>query len=222
VEKRTAAILGRVPLWVGALRELAESSGLDVVGSACDRAAGLRLLDERPDVFIVEIDGDDGSVDLELIRAARRAGESMRVVALSRADDRSIILTALAAGADLYALTSTDPRDLVVGILQMFDRSVFLAGDWLLPGNGHPRESQSAAPKLTARELEILHLLAEGYTNRALATRLSVTERTIKFHVSNILRKLEVSNRTEASSWAAVRGFLPLVVASDPVDVTAA
>ncbi len=62
---------------------------------------------------------------------------------------------------------------------------------------------------LTRRELEILRLVAEGRSNAQLAKMLWVTEQTVKFHLSNVFRKLQVSNRTEASRWAQLRGLLP-------------
>ena len=62
---------------------------------------------------------------------------------------------------------------------------------------------------LTKREVEILQLVAEGHSNSQLAKMLWVTEQTVKFHLSNIYRKLEVSNRTEASRWAQLHGLLP-------------
>ncbi len=63
-------------------------------------------------------------------------------------------------------------------------------------------------PELTRRELELLPLVAEGYSNAQLASMLWVTEQTVKFHLSNIYRKLDVSNRTEASRWAQLNGLL--------------
>ena len=65
------------------------------------------------------------------------------------------------------------------------------------------------AQQLTRRELEILRLVAEGHSNSQLAQLLWVTEQTVKFHLSNIYRKLDVSNRTEASRWAQLNGLLP-------------
>jgi DNA-binding CsgD family transcriptional regulator len=68
---------------------------------------------------------------------------------------------------------------------------------------------EEAAHELTRRELEILRLVAEGHSNSQMARMLWVTEQTVKFHLSNIYRKLEVANRTEASRWAQVHGLLP-------------
>ena len=65
-----------------------------------------------------------------------------------------------------------------------------------------------AAHDLTRRELEILQLVAEGHSNSQLARMLWVTEQTVKFHLSNIYRKLDVANRTEASRWAQLNGLL--------------
>jgi DNA-binding CsgD family transcriptional regulator len=71
------------------------------------------------------------------------------------------------------------------------------------------REERFEHPDLTRRELEILKLVAEGLSNAELARMLWVTEQTVKFHLSNIYRKLNVSNRTEASRWAQLHDLLP-------------
>jgi DNA-binding CsgD family transcriptional regulator len=70
------------------------------------------------------------------------------------------------------------------------------------------------SPELTRRELEILQLVAEGHSNSQLAKMLWVTEQTVKFHLSNIYRKLDVANRTEASRWAQLHGLLPAASAA--------
>ena len=69
--------------------------------------------------------------------------------------------------------------------------------------------AEQALPDLTRREIEILRLVAEGHSNSQLARMLWVTEQTVKFHLSNIYRKLNVANRTEASRWAQLNGLLP-------------
>ena len=71
------------------------------------------------------------------------------------------------------------------------------------------------AHDLTRRELEILCLVAEGHSNSQLAAMLWVTEQTVKFHLSNIYRKLDVANRTEASRWAQLNGLLPALGAQE-------
>ena len=90
---------------------------------------------------------------------------------------------------------------------QAFEHSIFLAGG-RFPRHEKPEPSGDWHP-LTRRELEILCLAAEGHSNAELAKMLWVTEQTVKFHLSNVYRKLRVTNRTEASRWAQVHGLLP-------------
>jgi len=81
-------------------------------------------------------------------------------------------------------------------------------------------QRDSSLATLTHRELEVLQLVAEGHTNGLMASMLWVTEQTIKFHLSNIYRKLKVSNRTEASRWAQLNGLLPLEPDTDDADAS--
>ena len=77
-------------------------------------------------------------------------------------------------------------------------------------------DANAAAAVLTKREREILQLVAEGHSNSQLARMLWVTEQTVKFHLSNIYRKLDVANRTEASRWAQIHGLLPAASGVEP------
>ena len=85
--------------------------------------------------------------------------------------------------------------------------SIFLAPSQVAPARA-PAPRVDDPPGLTQREFEILRLVAEGHSNAELARMLWVTEQTVKFHLSNIYRKLDVSNRTEASRWAQLNGLL--------------
>jgi DNA-binding CsgD family transcriptional regulator len=100
----------------------------------------------------------------------------------------------------------------MAGIRQAFEASIYLAHSATAPARPGPVASE-VAPELTRREMEILRLVAEGHSNSQLARMLWVTEQTVKFHLSNIYRKLDVANRTEASRWAQLRGLLPEVAA---------
>jgi len=198
-----------LPLWAAALKGLAERSDLDVVGSARDKEQALTLIaQERPDVFIAEIDCIKGMLDLDLVRAARRITPDLRVIVISSECDRNAVTASFANGVDLYVLNDADPDDLTSGMRQLFHQSIFIAANWATPPA--LQSVRSSAPALTKREFEILQLAAHGYTNGAMARMLTVTEQTIKFHLSNTYRKLNVSNRTEASRWAQVHGLLPL------------
>ena len=208
-DRRTAVILVKLPLWAAALRGLAERSDLDVVGGARDLEQAMALIaQKRPDVFIAEIDGVHDALDFEPVRAARQVAPDLRVIVISNVRDRNAVAAAFSSGVDLYVLHDADPEDLTSGLRQLFNQSVFVAANWAAPSA--LRSVRSCSPSLTRREYEILQLVAHGYTNGAMARMLVVTEQTIKFHLSNIYRKLTVSNRTEASRWAQLHGLLPL------------
>jgi DNA-binding NarL/FixJ family response regulator len=204
---RTAVILVKLPLWVTALRGLAESSDIRVVGSTGEPERALELISRlRPGVFINEIDGQQGELNLEVVRDARRIDPELRVIVLAKEREQVGIVDAFRAGVDVYVVSDADPDDVVAGMRQLFNQSLFIAADWAL---GAVHAINNNLPDLTRREVEILQLVAEGHTNGSLATMLSVTEQTIKFHLTNIYRKLEVHNRTEASRWATLHGVLP-------------
>jgi DNA-binding CsgD family transcriptional regulator len=96
-----------------------------------------------------------------------------------------------------------------VAIRQAFSPSLFLPPLAPPPANGaQSADAHEAVAVLTKREREILQLVAEGHSNSQLARMLWVTEQTVKFHLSNIYRKLDVANRTEASRWAQIHGLL--------------
>jgi DNA-binding NarL/FixJ family response regulator len=217
--RHTAVLSVSLPLWATALQELAERSDLQVIGSARETEQALTLIaQKRPDVFIAEIDSVNGVLDLELVRAARRIAPELRVVVISNERDRNAVAAAIANGVDVYVLHDADPEDLTSGMRQLFRQSIFIAANWAAPSA--LQSVRTSAPALTKREFEILQLAAHGYTNGAMARMLTVTEQTIKFHLSNIYRKLNVSNRTEASRWAQVHGVLPFQV--DEIDTVSA
>jgi len=128
------------------------------------------------------------------------------------ADDteQEAITAAFAAGAQSTASRLPGRRILHRRSNQAFERSIYISTngsrDFSLPASS--AELQPAAHDLTRRELEILQLVAEGHSNSQLERMLWVTEQTVKFHLSNIYRKLDVANRTEASRWAQLQGFL--------------
>ena len=108
-------------------------------------------------------------------------------------------------------MKTAHPDDVASAVRQAFDHSVYLAGSPRPIGGGAAPAQAPAAESpvgLTRRELEILRLVAEGHSNSQLARMLWVTEQTVKFHLSNIYRKLGVANRTEASRWAQLNGLL--------------
>jgi DNA-binding NarL/FixJ family response regulator len=141
-----------------------------------------------------------------ILRLVREQAPRCKTVVLSSFDDRRYIAAVLASGAETYVLKRVNPDDLASTIRQLFDSCVFSAGTRLeaVAPSGPVRPPRN----LTRRELEILRVAAEGRTNAQIAKLLTVTEETVKFHLSNIYQKLDVANRTEAGRWAQAQGLL--------------
>jgi DNA-binding NarL/FixJ family response regulator len=217
---RTAVIVDDHPLWLDALQSLLERLELEVVGRATERDAAARLVDEhRPDIVVADysaIEGEDGmpAADNPLVRA-RQANPDVKCIVLSEDDDPKEREQAFASGATVFCVKRAEPDDLAAAIRQSFDHSIYFANGGPTPTAAPARASaQDDSVGLTKRETEILRLTAEGYSNSQLARMLWVTEQTVKFHLSNIYRKLNVANRTEASRWAQRNGLLNVDVAA--------
>jgi DNA-binding NarL/FixJ family response regulator len=217
---RTAVIVDDHPLWLDALQSLLERLELEVVGRATGRDAATRLVDEhRPDIVVADysaIEGDDGmpAPDNPLVRA-RQANPDVKCIVLSEDDDPKEREQAFASGAAVFCVKRAEPDDLAAAIRQSFDHSIYFAtgGESATASPARTRAHEDTVG-LTKRETEILRLTAEGYSNSQLARMLWVTEQTVKFHLSNIYRKLNVANRTEASRWAQRNGLLNVDVAA--------
>jgi DNA-binding NarL/FixJ family response regulator len=209
--ERSAVILDRHPLWLDAMDKLVAGVGVEVVGRAIDGDEAVELVEEhRPDVFIAGIDPAN-SEQVACVRRATQSHSGLKAVVVADNTEPEAINAAFAAGATVYCVKTARQEDLVSAIRQAFERSIYIAtngGQEYSPGQTSV-PSEPAAHDLTRRELEILCLVAEGHSNSQLARMLWVTEQTVKFHLSNIYRKLDVANRTEASRWAQLNGLLP-------------
>lgn len=206
---RTAVVLDPHPIWLEAVRSILERIGVTVVGTTTEADVLLELVSlHHPDVLVTSIELDDPDVDgIECLRRAVERQASLRTIVLSEYDDTEHIDAALGAGAIAYVLKTAHPDDFAAAIRQSFEHSVFMAGAHVPAADRTDVVGDTRG--LTRRELEILRLVAEGHSNAQLAKMLWVTEQTVKFHLSNIYRKLDVSNRTEAGRWAQVQGLLP-------------
>jgi DNA-binding NarL/FixJ family response regulator len=175
--------------------------GIEVVGmsSVVERAAEFADI-HGCDLLIVAL-GEEisaGTVFSVLRKAHRRCSELVSV-ALVENDDPGMVEAALAAGA----FAAVDRSTSVEEVARLAERA--LAERWA----EDPQDAgMLTRARLTRREIEILRLVAEGYSNRRLAELLSVSEPTVKFHLTNVYRKLGVANRTEASRWAQRHGLL--------------
>ncbi|HEU4324058.1 MAG TPA: response regulator transcription factor [Roseiflexaceae bacterium] len=162
----------------------------------------------RPDVLLLDLElpGMDG---VAALRAIREADPSARAIVFTAFDTDERILGAVRAGARGYLLKGA-PRDELFQAIRVVHRG----GSLIQPVVAARLLQQAAAPPLpeplTERELEVLRLLAQGRQNKEIADSLTISERTVKFHVSGILAKLDAGNRTEAVARAAQLGLIEL------------
>jgi len=199
---KTAVVFDQQPLWLEAMCRLVKSAGMRVVGNTSDSSRAVELVDRAvPDVFIVGLDAADDAT-LSCVRLALHRHADLKTIVFGERRDPEGIDEAFAAGASVYCVKTAEKEDLVSALRQTFEQSIFLATD------GRHGALSVEALDLTPREVEVLRLVADGRSNLELAETLSVTEKTVKFHLSNVYRKLQVANRTEASRWAQLHGVL--------------
>jgi DNA-binding NarL/FixJ family response regulator len=190
------------------LASLERAPSLEVVAVTASEAEAIELLaDRRLDIILVDGDADRLPAIVHRVEALA-AASSARVVCFVSSGDTRRIGALLHAGAESCVATSVAPDDLATVVREASRGTIFHAP----PGPaGHLAPEAAAAamvPGLTHRELEVLSLAAEGLANKQIAQRLWVTPKTIKFHLSNVFRKLDVSNRTEATRQAQRLGLL--------------
>ena len=195
------------PLWIEAIRNVLEKSDIAVVGATTSAEEATTLLAEhRPELFVADVADTGSNNGLSVVRRARECSPDMKIVVLSASSKPEDVRSALAAGARAYVLKTASPDDVAFAVRHAFSPSAYFAGSHgELPAAPQPSADIST---LTRREVEILRLVAEGQSNGQVARKLWVTEQTVKFHLSNIYRKLNVANRTEASRWAQTQGLL--------------
>jgi DNA-binding NarL/FixJ family response regulator len=226
---RTAVIVDGHPLWLDALESLLKRLQVQVVGRATQaQDAGRLIAEHAPDVLVTDYSAvartGDPSTNWSALAQARAANPDVKCIVLSEADDPRERELAFAAGATVFCVKRTEPDDLAAAIRQSFDNSIHFCRPELRLAEAPqpaPKLVGEDLPELTKREVEILRLVAEGHSNSQLARMLWVTEQTVKFHLSNIYRKLNVANRTEASRWAQRQGMLDILEPAPAVAISA-
>ena len=184
---------------------------LCLVGEAADGASGLRLAGSlRPDLILLDLDMA-GMGGIETLQHLRALDLDARVVMLTVSDNEEDVVAALRAGADGYLLKDMEPEDILTqlervtaGRLVISDRLTELLARAL---RNEPTPTTTGAAGLTPREVEILRLLAKGYSNKLLARELDLALGTVKVHVKHILKKLGIKSRVEAAVWAVNAGL---------------
>jgi DNA-binding NarL/FixJ family response regulator len=192
----------------GLVGVLSDEDDLEVVGEASSGREAIGLAARlRPDVVLLDLEMDD--VDgVEAIPQLLAAYSDLGVLVFTAYDTDERVLGAIRAGARGYLLKGASADEIARGI-----RSVAAGGSYLEPRVASKVLAQVTAPRrsaagLSEREREVLRLVADGLPTKQIATSLSISERTVKFHVNSIFRKLGADNRAQAVALAAQRGLL--------------
>jgi len=183
---------------------LETADDIEIVGEAESGEKVLPVVGrENPDLVLLDVRMPqmDGFTVLDRLRQRH---PKVKVVMLSGVDDPDTIQRALTRGASAFVLKHVDPRDLASAIRQASEASVFHTIGEVTNGAGTAAKEAG----LSERELDILKSLARGLSNKQIAKEGWVTEQTVKFHLSNIYRKLGVANRTEATRFAYQHGLV--------------
>jgi two-component system, NarL family, response regulator LiaR len=191
---------------------LASEPSLDVIGEAADGVSAVAEAQAlRPDVLLLDL-RMPGKEGVEVIEEVTRTAPGVRILVLTSFVDDEHLFPALRAGASGYLLKESPPTELIQGIRDV------AAGKSPLDPVVARRVLQEltqppvppAAEALTDREMEVLGLVAQGLSNKAIAAELHLSERTVRSHVSSILAKLHLSSRTEAALYALRTGLARL------------
>jgi two-component system, NarL family, response regulator NreC len=196
------------------LRGLLESAGLTVVAEAADGLEATRLCEEhRPELLILDI-GMPKLSGIEVAARAQRLDRPPGVIILSVHGDESYIMRALSAGARAYLLKSATDEDLIPAVRAVAAGKPFfspavaavLVEDYVR--QMHQRGTTDSYDLLTDREKEVLQLLAEGRSNKEVATQLNVGLSTIETHRANLMQKLNLHNTADIVLYAVRKGLI--------------
>lgn len=177
----------------------------EVVGEAASGQEGLNLAEQlRPDMVLIDLNMK-GMNGLETLRRFKATDLNAIYVVLTVSDAEDDLLEALRAGADGYLLKDMEPEDLcssllkaTTGVTVLQESLTEVLKNALLEPTVHKTTTDAA---LTEREHEILECLADGMNNKTIARKLGISDTTVKVHIKNLLRKLNLTSRLEAAVW---------------------
>jgi len=189
---------------------LETADGIEVIAEVGDGEEAKRLIEKhQPDVAVLDIKMPKTS-GIDVVRWVRSHHRDVGVLILTAYDDDPYVTAVLRSGANGYVLKTASPSEIVRAV-----KDVHAGNSALDPAivdkimtQIDTGKQRTPVEKLTERELEVLELVAQGYTNKAIGVQLGISDRTVQGHLSHIFDKLQASSRTEAVMRAVSRGWL--------------
>jgi len=205
---RLYVIEGQVLFAKALCQVFSSEQNIDIVGDS-QTIDESRIAKARPDVVVLDLDGSTGGV-AEALDPCKRAAPNARICALTMRPAPEIMHRCLSAGADGYVIKDVTPAELIRAVRLVASGESYVdprvAGGWLRrrsTSNGKPDLNE-----LSARETEVIRLIAEGLSNKEISARLNLSEKTIKNHISRIFSKLNIYARTQAAVHAIKLGLV--------------
>lgn len=187
--------------------------GIEIVGEAANGLTAVHLVQQlSPDVTLLDLQMPQMG-GIEAIQAIKQFNPDARILVLTSFADDDHVFAAIKAGALGYLLKDSTPQELIQAIRDVNAGESSLhpkIARKLIQELNRPTELPPTEEPLTQREMEVLKLLAQGLPNQEIADRLVITERTVRAHVSSILAKLHLANRTQAALYALRKGLAEL------------
>jgi two-component system nitrate/nitrite response regulator NarL len=187
----------------GVAQLVSAEAELELVGEANGGPEGIELAQKLvPDIILIDLNMK-GMNGIQIVTNIRATGLRSRCIMLTVSNDERDVLAAMKAGADGYLLKDMEPEDLVKSIRHAAQGNVVL--DWNIASiltQALNAPQAPVRPSLTEREGQILAHLAEGRSNKEIARLLEISDATVKVHIKNLLRKLNMKSRLEAAVWA--------------------
>ena len=195
------------------IKQLLEMDGdIMVVGEASDGEEGLRVMEQTdPDVMLLDVNMPK-MYGLEVLQKIKESGIKRNVLILTIHNEVEYLLRAVEIGVSGYVLKDSELAVLRKAIFTVYEGNTYIQPSLvpLLQQNLSLNDEKVNEEGLTKREMQVLKLIAEGLYNKEIADRLTISEKTVKNHVSNIFRKIEVSDRTQAAVYAIKNGFVEI------------
>lgn len=181
----------------------------EVIGEADNGQTGIEIaLSLQPDIILLDFNMEKMN-GLETLQTIKKTDLDSRVIILTVSDNEKNIVSTLRAGADGYLLKDMEPEDMLERLHQVVNGHVVLSpkvSELMVRGlHEESRNQERETIDLTNREEEILLLISKGLSNKEIARKLDIVETTVKVHVKNLLRKLNLRSRVEAAVWVVER-----------------